>query len=73
MLLSQFVPPFPSPPVSTSLFPMSVAPLLPSKEVYQYHLSINRFHILALIYNICLSLIYFTLHNRLFLDNIFLL
>ena len=43
ILLSQFIPPSPSPTVSTSLFSMSVSPLLPYKQVHQYHLS--RFHI----------------------------
>ena len=54
MLPSQFVPPFPSPTVSTNLFPMSVSPLLPCIRVHRYHLS--RFHIYALIYIICFSL-----------------
>ena len=43
VLLSQFIPPFPSPTVSISLFSMSVSPLLPCKQVHQYHFS--RFHI----------------------------
>ena len=42
-LLSQFIPPSPSPTVPTSLFSMSASPLLPSKKVHQYHLS--RFHL----------------------------
>ena len=36
-LLSQFVPPSPSLPVSTSLFPASVLLFLPCKFVHQYH------------------------------------
>ena len=46
MLLSQFIPPSPSPTVSISLFCLSACPLLPCKEVHQYHPS--RFHIYAL-------------------------
>ena len=53
-VLSQFIPPSPSPPGSTSLFSMSASPLLPCRQVHQYHLS--RLHIYALIYNICFSL-----------------
>ena len=52
-LLSQFVPPSPSPTVSTSLFSMTTSPLLPCKEVYQYHLS--RFHLYALIWYLFFS------------------
>ena len=63
-LLSQFVTPSPFPTVSTGLFSMSTPPLLPCKEVHQYHLS--RVYIYVLIYNICFSLLtYFTLYNRL--------
>ena len=40
--------------VFTSVFSMSVSPLLPCKQVHQYHLS--RLHEHALIYNIYLSL-----------------
>ena len=43
MLCSHFVPPFPSPSVSTSLFSMSAYLLLPCKYVHWHHLS--RFHI----------------------------
>ena len=47
--------PAPAPaPRSTGLFSMSASPLLPGKQVHQYHLS--RFHIDTLIYNICFSL-----------------
>ena len=53
-LLFQFIPGSPSPAVSTHLFSMSVSPLLSCREIHQYHLS--RFHIYALIYNICFSL-----------------
>ena len=57
MLFSQFVPFSSSPTMPTSLF-MSASPLLPCTWVHQYHLS--RFHMHALIYNICLSdLLYF--------------
>ena len=52
-LLSQFVPPSPSLAVSTSLLSMSVSLFLPCKQVRQYHFS--RFHIYALIDNICFS------------------
>ena len=54
ILLFPFVPPSSSPTVSTRLFFMSVSPLLPCKKVHQFHLS--RFHIYALIYDICFSL-----------------
>ena len=47
MLFSHFTPP-PSPTVSSSLFPMSVSPLLPCKWVHQPHLS--RLHTYALIF-----------------------
>ena len=54
MLISPFIPPttFFSSPMSIILFSMSESPLLPCKQVYQYHLS--RFHLYALmlIYNI---------------------
>ena len=53
MLFSQIIPP-PSPTVSKSLFFMSVFPLLPCMKDGWYHLS--RFHIYALIYDVCLSL-----------------
>ena len=36
MLLSQFIPPYPSPAVLTSLFPMSASLFLPWKYVVQY-------------------------------------
>ena len=39
MLLSPFVPLSPSSPLSTSVFSMSVSPLLPWKQVHQQHLS----------------------------------
>ena len=42
------------PAVASSPFSMSVSPFLSCKEVHQYYLS--RFHIYALIYDICLSL-----------------
>ena len=54
MFLSQFIPPSPSLTISTKLFCMWVSPLLPFRLVPQYHLS--RFHIYALIYDICFSL-----------------
>ena len=58
-LLSQFVPSCLPLAGSTSLFSMFVSPLLLCRQVHHYHLS--RFHIYALIYNICLSLTCFTL------------
>ena len=45
MLLSQFVPPSPSPTVSRSLFSMSASPVLPCRWVHWYHLC--RLHICA--------------------------
>ena len=54
-VLSLYIPPSPSSPLpmTTSLFSVSASPLLPCKDVHQYHLS--RFHIYALIYDICFS------------------
>ena len=37
MLLSQSTPPSPSPTVPTGLFSVSASPLLPCKQVHQYH------------------------------------
>ena len=37
MLLSQFIPPSPSPAVPTSLFSVSASLFLPCKQVYEYH------------------------------------
>ena len=54
VLLSQFIPPSPSPSVFTSVFSMSVSPLLSCKQGHQHHLS--RFRIYVLIYSICFSL-----------------
>ena len=57
--ISQFIPP-PAPPphfpplVSIRLFSTSVSLFLPCKPVHLYHFS--RFHIYALIYDICFSL-----------------
>ena len=65
MLLSSFVPLFPSLIVSTNPFSISASPFLPCKYVHQYHFS--RFHIYALIYCICFSLSDFTLYNKLYL------
>ena len=48
---------------STRPFSTSVSLFLPCKWVHLYHFS--RFHIYALIYNICFSLTYFTLYDRL--------
>ena len=50
-------------PVSTSQFSMSTSPLLPWRQVHQYHLS--RFHMYVLIFDVYLSLSYFTLCNSL--------
>ena len=56
--ISQFIPPPPPPPfsplVSIRLFSTSVSLFLPCKPVHLYHFS--RFHIYALIYDICFSL-----------------
>ena len=51
------------PLVSISLFSTSVSQFLPYKPVHLYHFP--RFHIYALIYNICFSLTYFTLYDSL--------
>ena len=69
--ISQFIPPPPPPPphnfpplVSISLFSTSVSLFLPCKSVHLYHFS--RFHIYALMYDICsLFLTYFTLYDSL--------
>ena len=50
-LLSQSVPPSPSPTTSTNLFSMSASPFLLCKHDQQY--SFPRFHIYALMYGIC--------------------
>ena len=56
--ISQFIPPPPAPHfpplVSIHLCSTSVSLFLPCKPVHLYHFS--RFHIYALIYNICFSL-----------------
>ena len=57
--ISQFIPPPPAHPhfpllVSIRLFSTSVSLFLPCKPVHLYHFS--RFHIYALIYDICFSL-----------------
>ena len=52
LLLSQCVPTSPSPTVSTSLFSMSAALLLPYRQVHQYH-HLSRFHTYALMQDIC--------------------
>ena len=61
-LLSQFISPFSAPAGSTNLFPMSESLFLPCKQVHQYHFP--RFHVYALISDICFSLTNFTLYNR---------
>ena len=48
VLLSQLIPPSPSPAVFTSLLPTSASPFLPCREAHRYQFS--RFHIYALIY-----------------------
>ena len=63
MLLCLFIPLSPSPTIFTILFCVSASPFLPCKQVHQFHFS--RFHIFALTYDICFSLTYFTLCNRL--------
>ena len=50
-LLSQFIPLSPSPAMSTSPFSTSASLFVPCTQVHQYHFS--RFHICALIYDIC--------------------
>ena len=58
MQISQFIPPPPPPPLSPlgvhRLSSTSVSQFLPCKLVHLYHFS--RFHIYALIYDICFSL-----------------
>ena len=54
MPLSPFIPLYSSPIVSISLFSINRFPFLPCKQVHQYHFS--RFHIYALMYDICFSL-----------------
>ena len=59
ILISQFIPPPPPlprfpPMVSIHLFSTAVSLFLPCKPVHLYHFS--RFHIYALIYDICFSL-----------------
>ena len=54
ILISQLVPPSPSPHVSTCPFSTPMSLFLPCKKVHLYHFS--RFHIYALVYNICFSL-----------------
>ena len=59
---SPFIPPAPSPAVSTSPFSTSASLVLPCKSIHQYHFS--RFRIYALIYVfVFLFLTYFTLCN----------
>ena len=65
ILISQFIPPTPSPTVSTCPFSMSVSLFLPCKQVHLHHFS--KFHIYALIHDICFSLSHFTLYDRHFL------
>ena len=60
MLLSQIIPPSPSPIVFKSLFFMSVFPLLHCTWGHQYYLS--RFSIYVLIYDNFLFLTYLTLY-----------
>ena len=57
-----FLPAAPT-PVSISLLSMSASLFLPCEQVDQCYFS--RFHIYTLIYDICFSLTYFTLYNRL--------
>ena len=54
ILFFQIILPPPFPTESQSLFFMSVSPLLPCKQIHQYHLS--RLHMYVLIYSICFSL-----------------
>ena len=53
-VLSQFVPPSPSSTVFTNLFSTSASSFLLCKYIHQYHSS--RFHVYALVHNICFSL-----------------
>ena len=61
IILSQFVTPCSSMLCLQDHPLMSASLLLPCKQIHQYHLA--RFHIYALIYNICFS--YFILNSRL--------
>ena len=50
MLLSQFIPPSPSPAVSTNLFSTSASLPLSCKSVHQYHFSrLHSYHVAVLI------------------------
>ena len=53
-LLCLFIPLSPSCTIFTILFSIPASPFLPCKQVHQSHFS--RFHIYALIYDICFSL-----------------
>ena len=61
MLLSHFVPAYPSPTVSSSPFSTSASLFLPCHWVHQYHFS--RFHINVLIYGIFLLESYILIHT----------
>ena len=64
MVLSQFIPSSRSfPPLCPKSVLYFASVFLPCKQVHQYHFS--RFHMYALIYDICFSLSDFTLYNRL--------
>ena len=54
IILSQFVTPCSSHAVSTRWSSMSASLFLPCKQIHQYHFA--RFHVCALIYDICFSL-----------------
>jgi len=66
MLLSQFIPPSPSPAVPTNLFSTSASLFLPCKYVPQYHFP--RFHIHA--FNIWYFFLSDLLHSECIIDNL---
>ena len=64
VLLSQLIPPSPSPNLTASPFSTSASLFLCCKQVHQHHFS--GFHLYVLIYDICFYLTDFSLCNRLY-------